>query len=211
MTPEYVFSKLDMWWTGGKGRILAVTALSTGESPADDGPVVRIALVVARADNGVIGKDGKLPWHISADLQFFKRITVGKPVIMGRKTYESIGRPLPRRTNIVITRDEHWQAAGVLTATDVASAFALAYEDTHRTGGDEIMVIGGAEIYRQTVARAHRIYLTEVHDAVDGDTVLDLDLASGWREISRERHEPEQADAPAFSFVVLDRVDTRTP
>src|SRR5262249_45182370 len=143
---------------------------------------IRITLVVARAENGVIGKDGKLPWHISADLQFFKRMTVGKPVIMGRKTYQSIGRPLPRRTNIVVTRDVDWTAEGITVAQDIATAFAVAYEDAHRTGADEIAVIGGADIYRQTLARADRIYLTEVHQAFDGDTVLDLDL-SAWREV----------------------------
>lgn len=177
--------------------------MSKGQS-GYDGPPIRVTLVVARAENGVIGKDGKLPWHISADLQFFKRMTLGKPIIMGRKTYESIGRPLPRRTNIVVTRDAAWSAAGVTATQDLATAFALAYEDTHRTGADEIAVIGGAEIYRQTLPRADRVYLTDVHRAFEGDTVLDLDL-SAWREISRERHDPEAADGPAFSFVVLER------
>ncbi len=171
-------------------------------------PAIRITLVVARADNGVIGKAGKLPWHISADLQYFKRMTVGKPIVMGRKTYESIGRPLPRRTNIIVTRDAIWAnahaGAGIVTAGDLASAFALAYEDAHRTGADEIAVIGGAEIYRQALDRADRIYLTEVHGAVEGDTRLDLDLG-GWREVSREPHSPETPDGLAFSFVVLDR------
>jgi len=164
----------------------------------------RIALVVARADNCVIGKGGKLPWHIPADLQFFKRVTLGKPVVMGRKTYDSIGRPLPRRTNIVVTRDPHWQAEGVMVARDLATAFALAYEEAHRTGSDEISVIGGADIYRQSLGRADRIYLTEIHADFAGDTLLNLNLGSSWRESSRERHEAE-GGAPAFSFVVLDR------
>jgi dihydrofolate reductase len=163
----------------------------------------RVTFVIARAENGIIGKDGKLPWHIPADLQFFKRVTLGKPVIMGRKTFESIGRPLPRRTNIVITRDTAWQAPGVSVAHDVATAFALAYEEAHRTGVDEIAVIGGADVYRQTLDRAERIYLTEVHKDFAGDTRLALDLA-GWRETSRERHAIE-GDTPAFSFVVYDR------
>lgn len=166
-------------------------------------PPLRVTFVIARADNGVIGKDGKLPWHIPADLQFFKRVTLGKPVIMGRKTFQSIGRPLPRRTNIVITRDTAWQAPGVVVAHDVPTAFALAYEDAHRTGADEVAVIGGADVYRQTLPEAQRIYLTEVHKPFEGDTVLDLDLA-GWREVSRERHAAE-GDAPAFSFVVYER------
>ncbi len=169
----------------------------------------KITLVVARADNGVIGKDGKLPWHIPADLQFFKRVTLGKPVIMGRKTYESIGKPLPRRTNIVVTRDQTWQsrdiAVGAVVAEDLATAFAVAYEEVHRSGVDEIAVIGGADIYRQTLARADRIYLTEVHGAFEGDTILKLDLAQGWTETARERHEAKDG-LPAFSFVILDRV-----
>lgn len=163
----------------------------------------RVTFVIARADNGIIGKDGRLPWHIPADLQFFKRVTLGKPVIMGRKTFESIGKPLPRRTNIVVTRDAAWQAPGVVVANDVASAFALAYEEAHRTGADEIAVIGGADIYLQTLAAAQRIYLTEVHGSFEGDTRLDLDFR-GWREVSRERHEA-QGDLPAFSFVIYER------
>ena len=163
-----------------------------------------IALVLARAENGVIGVNGKLPWHISADLQHFKRLTVGKPVVMGRKTFDSIGKPLPRRTNIVVTRDKAWQAAGVVVAHDLQSALAMAYEDAHHSGVDELAVIGGADIYRQALPEARRLYLTEVHRAYDGDTVLALDL-SGWREISRERHEAEKADGPAFSFVTLER------
>jgi dihydrofolate reductase len=174
------------------------------DAKASGKPPIRITLVVARAENGVIGKGGQLPWHIPADLQFFKRMTIGKPIIMGRKTFQSIGKPLPRRVNIVVTRDTQWTAEGILVAQDLASAFALAYEEAHRTGADEIAVIGGADIYRQTLARAHRIYLTEVHRAFEGDAVLDLDI-SAWREVSREKHAPEEPSGPAFSFVVLDR------
>jgi dihydrofolate reductase len=169
-------------------------------------PPILITLVVAKADNGVIGRDGKLPWHISADLKFFKRMTLGKPVIMGRKTYESIGKPLPRRTNIVVTRDGNWRAEGVTVAQDLPSAFALAYEDAHRTGADEIAVIGGAEIYRQTLDKADRIYLTEVHGVFEGDARLSLDLSAGWRETARERQPAETPDGPDFSFVTLDRL-----
>ena len=164
---------------------------------------MRIAFVVARAANGVIGQDGKLPWHISADLQHFKRLTLGKPVVMGRKTYESIGRPLPRRTNIVVTRDTNWRADGVLIAHDVPTALALAYEDAHRVGVDEVAVIGGAEIYRQTLPQATRIYLTEVHRDYPGDARLEVP-SGGWREAAREDHAAE-GDQPAFSFVTLER------
>ncbi len=164
---------------------------------------VRIVFVVACAQNGVIGVDGKLPWHISADLQHFKRMTLGKPVVMGRKTYESIGRPLPRRTNIVVTRDANWRAEGVTMANDVATALALAYEDAHRVGVDEVAVIGGAEIYRQTLPQAARIYLTEVHRDYPGDAKLAISR-DGWRETAREDHAAE-GDQPAFSFVTLER------
>ncbi|MCB2109256.1 MAG: dihydrofolate reductase [Rhodobacteraceae bacterium] len=163
-----------------------------------------IALVVARAANHVIGANGALPWRISADLKFFKSLTVGKPVVMGRKTYESIGRPLPRRTNIVVTRDTAWAADGVVAAHDLPNALALAYEDAHRTGVNEVMVIGGGEIYRQALPQARRIYLTEVHRDYDGDAAFEFD-ATGWREISRDRHEPETPDGPAFSFVTLEK------
>ncbi len=164
---------------------------------------IRIAFVVARAENGVIGQDGKLPWHLPADLQHFKRLTLGKPVLMGRKTYESIGRPLPRRTNIVITRDTAWRAEGVLIAHDIPTALAVAYEEAHRVGVDEVSVIGGAELYRQMLPQAQVIYLTEVHRAYAGDALFDLPL-EGWREAARERH-PESDGQPAYSFVTLER------
>ena len=178
--------------------------VSSAAAPGSHLPI-RIALVVARAANGVIGKDGKLPWHISSDLQYFKRVTLGKPVIMGRKTFESIGRPLPRRTNIVVTRDAAWSSPGVLVVHDLATAFALAYEDAHRTGVDEIAVIGGAEIFQQTLPRADRIYLTEVHADFDGDAHWNVGLPDGWTETARERHAPDAPGGPAFSFVVWDR------
>ncbi|MEQ9447944.1 MAG: dihydrofolate reductase [Rhodospirillaceae bacterium] len=165
---------------------------------------VSVAMIVARASNGVIGRGGKLPWHVSADLQHFKRLTVGKPIIMGRKTYDSIGRPLPRRTNIVVTRTPGWTAEGCVTAADLPNAFALAYEEALRTGAAEIVVIGGSEIYRQALKHAVRIYLTEVHRDYEGDAVLDLDLA-GWDEVSRERHNGENDEEPDFSFVELRR------
>lgn len=166
---------------------------------------IRLVFVVARAENGVIGRDGKLPWHIPADLQHFKRMTLGKPVVMGRKTFESIGKPLPRRTNIVVTRDTAWQHPGVVAAHDIPTALALAYEDAHRTGADEVSIIGGGELFHALMAHARRIYLTEVHGAFEGDAVFDLDLALGWRELSRERHAADPPGGPDFSFVTLER------
>jgi dihydrofolate reductase len=165
---------------------------------------LRIALILARADNGVIGARGGLPWHLPADLQHFKRLTLGKPVIMGRKTFASIGKPLPRRLNIVVTRDPNWTAPGVQVAQDLKTALAIAYEDALRTGADEVMVIGGAEIFRLAMDQASRIYLTEVHRDFEGDVRFDLPSGSGWREISRERHDGS-GDEPAVSYVTLAR------
>ncbi|TAL02972.1 MAG: dihydrofolate reductase [Rhodospirillaceae bacterium] len=165
---------------------------------------VGIALIVARAENGIIGSGGKLPWHISADLQYFKRLTVGKPIIMGRKTYDSIGRPLPRRTNIVVTGSPGWHADGVQVAADLPTAFALAFEDAHRTGAEEVMVIGGGTLYSQSLPQVRRIYLTEVHRAYDGDAVFDFVPTPPWRETAREDHAAE-GDQPAFSFVTWER------
>lgn len=174
------------------------------EKTGEDGSrqSVAVAMIVACAENGVIGQNGALPWHISADLQHFKKLTVGKPIVMGRKTYESIGRPLPRRTNIVVTRNPDWTADGVLPAQDLPTALALAYENAHASGVDEIMIIGGAEIYRQALTRASRIYLTEVHAQFEGDAVLDLDLGC-WTEVSRTLHQNADDGGPNFSFVEL--------
>lgn len=181
-----------------------MTADNISASPAA-APPVPIVFVVARAENGVIGRDGKLPWHIPADLQHFKRLTVGKPVVMGRKTFESIGRPLPRRANIVVTRDAAWAREGVAVAHDASDALALARETARLTGAGEVAVIGGAELYRLLMPEARRVYLTEVHGAFEGDAVFDLDMALGWREVARERHPAETPGGPDFSFVTLER------
>lgn len=166
---------------------------------------MRIALIVARADNGVIGRDNGLPWRLSEDMKYFKATTMGKPLVMGRKTFESVGRPLPGRTTIVVTRDRDFGAEGVKVTHDLDSAVRLAEEVAKADGVDEVMIAGGAEIYAQALDRAGRIYLTEIHAAIDGDARFpDLD-PSTWRETARE-----DVDAPAggygFSFVVLDRL-----
>ncbi len=163
-----------------------------------------VALILAATDAGVIGANGALPWHIPADLAHFKRLTLGKPVIMGRKTYQSIGKPLPRRLNIVVTRDQGWTAAGVTVAHTLPEAFAVAYEDALRTGAGEVMVIGGADIFAAALPQATRIYLTEVHHPYPGDVVFDLARA-GWRETSRE-DVPAAEGAPAYSYVTLERL-----
>jgi dihydrofolate reductase len=161
-----------------------------------------LSLIIARADNGVIGSKGKLPWRLPADLKYFKAMTLGKPIIMGRKTWCSLGRPLPGRQNIVLTRQPGFAAAGASVAASLDEALALAQE-----GGDEreVMVIGGAEIYHLALARADRVYLTEVHARPPGDTCFPAFDATEWREAARRDHGAEQ-DRPAYSFVTLERV-----
>lgn len=158
------------------------------------------SIVVARADNGVIGRNNQLPWHLPADLRHFKQLTSGHPVVMGRRTYESIGRPLPNRRNIVVTRQTDWQAEGVETINSVLGALELA-----RQTDEEVFVIGGAEIYRAALPAVTTVYLTEVHHAPEGDAVMPDFDAETWREESRERHEPDERHAHAYSFVTLRR------
>ena len=156
-----------------------------------------IVLVVARADNGVIGKDGQLPWHIPADLKHFKAITNGTPMLMGRKTFDSLPGLLPGRRHIVLTRDPSWEAAGAEVARDPAEAIRVA-------GGGRICVIGGAEIFALFMPQATAFELTEVHIAADGDTLMPPPDPEQWQEVSRERHAAEPG-RPAFSFVRLER------
>jgi len=166
---------------------------------------VRIAMIWAMSQNRVIGRDNKLPWHLPNDLKYFKRVTTGKPVIMGRKTYESIGRPLPNRTNIVVTRDTGFEAAGVKVVHSLDEAIDLAEADTVINGGEEVIVMGGAEIYAQALPRADRLYLTLVHAEVDGDAYFpEIDL-NGYREMAREDYPAEGPNPYDYSFLVLER------
>ncbi|CAA7623528.1 dihydrofolate reductase [Magnetospirillum sp. SS-4] len=159
-----------------------------------------LAIIAAVAANGVIGRDNALPWRIPEDLKWFKRHTLGKPVIMGRKTWDSIGRPLPGRPNIVVTRQADWRAGGAHAAHSLDGALALAARLAPEAA--EAMVIGGSILYAEALARASRFYLTEIGRAYDGDARFpDFDRAA-WRESVREHH----AGDPAFDFVVLERV-----
>jgi len=166
---------------------------------------MELVLVVARARNGVIGNAGALPWHIPADLKHFKAMTVGKPVIMGRKTFDSIGKPLPGRHNIVLTRDSSWQAEGVTVVPNLAEAIAAAGLDP-RTRADAIMIVGGAQIYAEALPSATRIEVTEIDAAPEGDTVMPPFDPARWREVSRRSH-PAVGDTPGYSFVTLVRAD----
>ena len=155
-----------------------------------------ISFHLARADNGVIGRDGKLPWRLPADLKRFKAQTMGKPMVMGRKTFESFPSPLPGRRHIVLTRDTDWSAEGAEVAHSAEAALALA-------GEGDVAVIGGAEVFALFLGHAERIELTEVHYEAEGDATVP-GFGEGWREIAREEHAGE-AGRPAYSFVTLER------
>jgi dihydrofolate reductase len=159
--------------------------------------VTIVTIVIARAENGVIGKDGGLPWRLSDDLRRFKVLTMGTSMVMGRKTFDSLGRLLPGRQHIVLTRDRAWAAEGADVARNVQEALSLAREL-------RISVIGGAEIVRLFLAMAYRVELTEVHASVAGDTVLPPFDPAHWREAARESRAAEEG-SPAYSFVTLVR------
>ena len=167
---------------------------------------MRLALIAAVADNGTIGRDGGLPWRLSNDLRYFRSITMGKPVIMGRRTYESIGKPLPGRANIVVSRNGSFAPDGVTVAADLDAAIAAAEALAAEAGADEILVIGGAALYDAALPRADRLYLTEVHAGIDGDVHFPPFDRSAWREVSRTAHPAGEKDEHPHSFVVLDRI-----
>ncbi|HET7700914.1 MAG TPA: dihydrofolate reductase [Candidatus Limnocylindria bacterium] len=162
--------------------------------------MTRIAFVVARDRGGVIGKDGALPWRLPDDMRHVRQTTVGKPLIMGRRTYESIGRPLPDRTNIVLTRDPAFRAEGVLVARTPEEALALAGD------APETIVFGGADVFRRFLPMADRIYLTEVDAAVEGDTFFPALDDAEWREVERTEHPADERHRYAFRFITLDRI-----
>lgn len=159
-----------------------------------------LAMIAAVAANGVIGVDNRMPWHLPEDLQHFKRLTLGKPVVMGRKTFDSIGRALPGRLNIVVTRDPAFAAAGVRVCHDLGAALKLADRHAAIDGADAIMVMGGAEIYAQAMACASRLYLTEIAIEVDGDARFPALAGDAWAETRRVPGSPG-AGQPAYDFV----------
>lgn len=168
---------------------------------------VRLSIVAAVAENGVIGRGDELPWRISGDLKRFRAITWGKPILMGRRTFVSIGRPLPGRTSIVITRDAALSLPdGVLLASSLDAALALAEREAARLGADEAAVIGGAEIYAQALPLADRLRLTVVHGAPAGDVTFPAFDRAAWRETEREGPIQGEKDEFAFSFVDYERV-----
>jgi dihydrofolate reductase len=165
----------------------------------------QIVLIVAVADNGVIGSRGALPWRLKSDMQRFKALTIGKPVVMGRKTFASIGRPLRRRTNIVVTRDANFRAGGAVVATSFTDARAVALGDALRRRATDIAVIGGAEIYQQWMDIADRLEVTEVHARPEGDTYFAAIDAANWEEAARLRNPAGPDDSADFSYVTYRR------
>ena len=166
---------------------------------------MQIVLIVAVADNGVIGAGGAIPWRLKTDLQRFKTMTLGRPVVMGRRTFVSLRRPLPGRTNIVVTRDPSFRAAGAVVTTSFTAARAVAAGDALRRFVTEIAVIGGAEIYAQWMALADRLEITEVHARPEGDTYFAAVDATVWEEVARVRNSAGPDDSADFSFVTYRR------
>jgi len=160
---------------------------------------MKLTAVVAASDNDVIGRDNALPWHLPADLAYFKRVTMGKPMLMGRKTFESIGRPLPGRRNLVLSR-QGFSAPGVETVATVEEACERV------AGAPELMVIGGAEVFRLAMPYLDHLHLTRVHTDVEGDVFLPPLAAGEWREVRREDHPADDRNAIAMSFIEMQRV-----
>ena len=167
---------------------------------------MEVVLIVAVADNGVIGAAGAIPWRLKSDMQRFKAMTMGRPVVMGRKTFESFPRrPLPGRTNIVLTRDAAFRASGAVVTTSFDAALLVARGDVLRRKVDEIAVIGGAGIYAQFMAKADRLEITEVHTRPEGDTSFPPIDAALWQEVARERQPAGADDSAWFSYVTYRR------
>jgi dihydrofolate reductase len=170
---------------------------------------MEIVLIAAVAENGVIGHDNAIPWRLKSDQQRLKAMTLGKPVVMGRKTFASLRRPLPGRTNIVITRDPNFEAAGAVVTTSLDSARAIALGDALRRSACEIAVIGGVEIYAQWMSVADRLEITEVHARPEGDTRLPPINPKDWEEVARLRNRASSDDSADFSYVTYRRKTPR--
>lgn len=165
-----------------------------------------LSMIVATADNNIIGKDNDMPWHLPADLAYFKKVTLGKPIIMGRKTYESIGRPLPGRRNIVISRDGNYAAEGIDTVTSVEQALALVDGSDGSEAVEEIMVIGGGAIYKHCLPNADRLYITHIKAAIEGDTQFPAYDDGHWENTASELRSSDEKNAYDLDFCVYDRI-----
>lgn len=166
---------------------------------------MKIALIAAVAENGIIGQDNKLPWHIKSEWQYFIRMTKHKPIIMGRLTFESLGEPLKDRANIIVTRNAGYKHPGIIVTTTLAKALDIAKKIAAETGQDEIMIGGGAEIYKLALPLADRLYLTEIHMKPEGDTKFPAFDRSEWVETKREFHKAQAGESADYTITVLDR------
>jgi dihydrofolate reductase len=167
--------------------------------------MLALVLVAAVADNGVMGQGGGLPWRLKSDLRNFRAITMGKPVVMGRKTYLSIGKPLAGRTNIVVSRNRDFAAPGVIVAPGIEAALAVARGDALRRSADAVAVIGGAELYARMIGYADRLVITHVHLRPEGDTMFPAIDPRLWREVERSEHDRGPDDAAGFTVLVYER------
>ena len=167
-----------------------------------------LSIIVAMSENGVIGRNNSLPWNLPGDLANFREKTIGKPVIMGRKTLESIGKPLPNRKNIVITKNKSFDFTGSTSVNNLDDAIKIGREFANENGGCEIMVIGGAKIYAASLKFVNRLYVTEVHSNIIGDVTFPRIDKKEWSEISREFHSSRPGESFDYSFVIYDRVVT---
>jgi dihydrofolate reductase len=170
-----------------------------------------ITIIAAVAENGVIGRGSALPWRLKSDMAHFRKLTMDKPVVLGRKTFASIGKPLSGRTTIVISRDKNFVAPGIVVAPNLEAALATARGDALRRGADAIIVAGGADIYGQALPLATRLVITEVRKGVDGDARFPAIDSSRWRESARTEHNPGPQDEAAFAFVTYQRVVNAAP
>ena len=166
-----------------------------------------IIIVGAIAENGVIGRGNALPWRLKSDMAHFRALTIGKPVVLGRKTYQSIGKPFAGRTTIVISSDKTFSAPGIVVAPNFNAALETARGDALRRNSGAIIVAGGADIYAQALLRATRLVITEVHKRVDGDTRFPVIDCKIWRETARSEQKPGQQDEAAFAFVTYERAN----
>src|SRR6202047_451061 len=188
------------------GRVDGVPDRRSGSCGASTGnALMDVVLIVAVADNGVIGSRGAIPWRLKSDQQRLKMMTMGKPVVMGRKTFLSLRRPLPGRTNIVVTRDAGFRGQGAVVTTSLADARAIALGDALRRSANEIAVIGGAEVYAQWMEYADRLEITEVHARPEGDTYFAAIDAAFWEEVARVRYPAGPDDSADFSYVTYRR------
>ena len=166
---------------------------------------MKVSLIVAMSENRVIGRENQMPWHLPDELKYFKQVTMGKPLVMGRNTFESIGKPLPGRPNIVVTRNPDYDADGVSVVSCIEDALELAEQLTERDANAEVMIIGGAQVFAMTLPLADRLYLTEVHATINGDVFFPEFPRDQWRLVARDEHAIDARNPYAYSVMVLER------